>query len=124
MKEHDKKLGLHKKYKNYRNLLSTLIKQSKHKYFNKYFEDNCNNMRNTWKGRKNMLTLSIFISDVPRTLSVNDVTTSNPCDIETLLTIISLLLLQKKQSKTSNTLINTILIIWVIIVKIVLYPPH
>ena len=111
MKEHDKKLGLHKKYKNYRNLLSTLIKQSKHKYFNKYFEDNCNNMRNTWKGRKNMLTLSIFLSDVPRTLSVNDVTTSNPCDIETLLTIISLLLLQKKQSKTSNTLINTILII-------------
>ena len=34
MKDHDKKIELHKKYKNHRNLLSTLIKQSKHKYLN------------------------------------------------------------------------------------------
>ena len=81
MKNHDKKLELHKKYKNHRNLLSTLIKQSKHKYFNKYFEDNCNNMKNTWKGIKNIITLNNFSSDVPRTLPVIDVTTSNPCDI-------------------------------------------
>ena len=40
MKDHDKKNELHKKYKNHRNLLSTLIKQSKHKYLNKYFENN------------------------------------------------------------------------------------
>ena len=47
MKDHDKKLELHKKYKNHRNLLSTLIKQSKHKYFNKHFEDNWNNIKST-----------------------------------------------------------------------------
>ena len=29
MKDHDKKLELHKKYKNHRNLLSSPIKQSK-----------------------------------------------------------------------------------------------
>ena len=79
MKDHDKKLELRKKYKNHVNLLSTLIKQSKHKYFNKYFEDIWNNMKNTWKGMKNIITLNDLSSDVPRTLSVNDV--NNPCDI-------------------------------------------
>ena len=58
MKGHDKKLELHKKYKNHRNLLSTLIKQSKHNYFNKYFEDNWSNMKNNWKGIKNIITLN------------------------------------------------------------------
>ena len=50
MKDHDNKLELHKEYKNHRNLLSNLTKQSKHKYFNKYLEDNWNNMKNTSKG--------------------------------------------------------------------------
>ena len=52
MEDPDKKLELHKKYKNHRDLLSTLIKQSKHKYFNKYFEGYWNFMNNTWKGIK------------------------------------------------------------------------
>ena len=54
MKDHEKKHELHNKYENHTNLLSTLIRQSKYKYFNKYFEDNQNNMKNTWKGRKNI----------------------------------------------------------------------
>ena len=96
MKDHDIKLELHKKYKNHRNLLSTLIKQSKHNYFNKYFEDNWNNMKNTWKGIKNIITLNNLSFDVPRTFSVN-VTITNPCDIaNTSLTIISLLLPKNK----------------------------
>ena len=74
------------------------------KYFNKYFEDNWNNMKNTWKGINN------FLSEVRRTFSINDITTSNPCDIantfNNYFTSIA-----KKQMKISNTLINTILII-------------
>ena len=74
------------------------------KYFNKYFEDNWNNMKNTWKGINN------FLSEVRRTFSINDITTSNPCDIantfNNYFTFIA-----KKQMKTSNILINTILII-------------
>ena len=81
MKDHDKKLELHKKYKNHRNLLSALIKQSKHNQFNKYFEDNWNNMKNTQNEIKNIITLNNLSSDVPRTPSVNDVTISNPYDI-------------------------------------------
>ena len=81
MKDHGKKLELHKKYKNHRNLLLTLIKQSKHNQFNKYFEDNWNNMKNTQNEIKNIITLNNLSSDVPRTPSVNDVTISNPYDI-------------------------------------------
>ena len=38
-------------------------------------------MNNTFKGIKNIINLNNFLSDVPRTISVNDATTSNPCDI-------------------------------------------
>ena len=110
MKGSDKKLKFHKKYKNHRNLLSTLIKQNKHKYCNKYSEDNWNNLKNTWNGIKNIITLNNLSSDVPRTLSVNDVTTSNPCDTANTFNNY-FTSIDKKQRKTSSTLINTILII-------------
>ena len=38
-------------------------------------------MKNTSKGIKNVITLSNVSSDVTRTLSVNDVTIRDPCDI-------------------------------------------
>ena len=37
----------HKEYKDYRNMLSTILKQSKTNYYN-YFEANWNNIKNTW----------------------------------------------------------------------------
>ena len=109
MKDHEKKLELHNNYKNHRNLLSTLIKQSKHKYFNKYFEDNWNNMKNTWKGIKNIITLNNLSSDAPRTLSVNDVTIMTLVVLPTSLTIISVQL-RKKQRITSINFINILII--------------
>ena len=38
-------------------------------------------MKNTWKRIQKITTLNNLSSDVPRTLSVNDVTISDPCDI-------------------------------------------
>ena len=38
----------HTKYKKYRNLLSALMKKSKQVYYDKYFERNWNNIKNTW----------------------------------------------------------------------------
>ena len=49
-------------YKNYRNLLSTLIKKSKQAYYNKYFETNWNNIKNTWKGIKSLISLKSVAS--------------------------------------------------------------
>ena len=44
-------------YKSYRNMISTLLKQSKKNYHDKYFKDNINNMKNTWKGIKFIISL-------------------------------------------------------------------
>ena len=38
----------HTNYKKYRNLLPTLMKKSKQAYYDKYFERNWNNIKNTW----------------------------------------------------------------------------
>ena len=63
---------------------------------NKYFEGNWNNIKNSWKGIKNIITLNNLSYDVPRTLSVN-VTISDPCDIANTLTIISVQLPKKQR---------------------------
>ena len=44
------KAECHEKYKEYRNLPSTLLKERKQIYYTKYFESNWNNIRNSWKG--------------------------------------------------------------------------
>ena len=44
------------KYKQYRNLLPTLLKESKRSYFTNYFQNNLNNLKSTWKGIKNLIS--------------------------------------------------------------------
>ena len=62
----------HTKYKKYRNLLSTLMKKSKQAYFDKYFERNWNNIKNTWKGIKSLISLKTVASHVPVILSLDN----------------------------------------------------
>ena len=45
------------KYKQYRTLLSTLMKENKKSYFTNYFESNLNDLKKTWKGMKNLISL-------------------------------------------------------------------
>ena len=71
----------HLKYKNHRNLISTLSKRSKQNYCKKYFESNLNNSKSTWKGIKFIITMKNVISTVPRTLSHDENTITNPCEI-------------------------------------------
>ena len=54
------KAKLHLKYKNHRNLISTLLKRSKQNYYKKYFESNLNNSKNTWKGIKSIITIELL----------------------------------------------------------------
>ena len=49
------KEAFHTNYKKYRNLLATLMKKSKQAYYDKYFEKNWNNIKNTWKGIKPLI---------------------------------------------------------------------
>ena len=72
----------HNNYKKYRNLLSTFMKKSKQAYYDKYFETNWNNVKNTWKGIKFLISVKTVASSVPTVLSLgNDDTTTNPYDI-------------------------------------------
>ena len=71
----------HTNYKKYRNLLSTLMKKSKQAYYDKYFERNWNNIKNTWKGIKSFISLKTVAPNVPTVLSLdNGVTITNPYD--------------------------------------------
>ena len=72
----------HTNYKKYRNLLSTLMKKSKQAYYDKYFKGNWNNIKNTWKGIKSLISLKTAASNVPTVLSLdNGDTITNPYDI-------------------------------------------
>ena len=68
----------HTNYKKYRNLLSTLMKKSKQAYY----ERNWNNIKNTWKGIKSLISLKTVASSVPAVLSLdNGDTIANAYDI-------------------------------------------
>ena len=50
-------------------------------YYNHYFDINSNNIRNTWKGIKSILSIKPYPSDIPKILNTNDSTITNPVEI-------------------------------------------
>ena len=76
------KVEFHTNYKKYRKPLSALVKKSKQAYYDKYFERNWNNIKNTWKGIKSLISLKTVASNVPTVLSLdNGDTITSPNDI-------------------------------------------
>ena len=63
---------LHQKYKNYRNIIATLMKKSNQNYFAKYFESNIKNLKNTWKRIKSIILLKNSASSSPNLLNLNN----------------------------------------------------
>ena len=61
-KDPQTKAIFHKQYKTYRNLLSTLMKQRQQIYYTKNFENNWNNIKNTWKGIKTIISIKNITS--------------------------------------------------------------
>ena len=59
-KDSQTKETFHRQYKDYRNMLSTLLKNSKSNYYDQYFKANMSNIKNTWKGIKSIITINIF----------------------------------------------------------------
>ena len=70
---------LHQKY--YRNIIAILIKKSKQNYFSKYFESNIENLKNTWKGIKIIISLKNSASTSTNLLNFNNELTSGPLKI-------------------------------------------
>ena len=73
----------HTNHKKYRNILSTLMKKSsKQADYDKYFERNWNDIKNTWKGIKSLISLKNLYFSVPAVLSLdNGATITNPYNI-------------------------------------------
>ena len=71
----------HTNHKKCKNFLSTLVKKSKQAHYDKYFERKWNNIGNTWKGIKSLISLKTVASNVPTVLSPdNGDTITNPYD--------------------------------------------
>ena len=55
------------------------MKESKQAHYDKYFETNWNNIKDTWKGIKSLISLKTVASRVPTVLSLdNNDTITNP----------------------------------------------
>ena len=64
-KDPERKQSLHHRFKLYRNMLVTLVRKSKQNHFNKYFSDNVKNLRETWKGIKNIIQIKNNTDSLP-----------------------------------------------------------
>ena len=64
--------------KNFVNLASTIVKDTKKKYYIKYFKSNNPNIKNTQKGTKSIINLKSISSNFPRNFrkTKNNVTNS------------------------------------------------
>ena len=72
------KTELHIKRKSERNMLSTLMKKSKQNYFPRFFENNLKNLKNTWKGIKNIISMKTFSSNSPTLLTYQNENIDSP----------------------------------------------
>ena len=81
LKEPTLKNEAHTKYKLYRNMLATLLKRSKHTYFSSFFQNHINDLKNTWKGIKRIISLKDSTSRVPSTVIEDNISLTNPKDI-------------------------------------------
>ena len=81
LKDPEKKNEAHFVYKKYRNLISTILKESKRTYFTRYFQENLNDLKNTWKGIKKIICLKSSQSSLPTAITIKGKTIVHPTEI-------------------------------------------
>ena len=69
------------RYKQYRNLLSTLIKESIKSYFTNCFQSNLNDLKSTWEGIKNLIPLNELPNVAPSNIFDNGRSLAGPKEI-------------------------------------------
>ena len=80
LKEPTLKNEAHTKYKLSRNMLATLLKRSKR--FSSFFQNHVNDLKNSWKGIKRIISLKDSRSTVPSTIIEDNI---NLITLKTLL---------------------------------------
>ena len=76
------------------------MKKSKQNYSTKYFETNIENLKNTWKGIKCIISLNIFASSLPNVMNFSNELTSDPLKIANVFKNYFSSIGEKTQSKT------------------------
>ena len=72
---------LHLNYKTLRNQIVSLIRISKKLYFQKYFTENSNNIRKTWKGIKNIINIRNITHGQPSSMRIGKEISTDPSKI-------------------------------------------
>ena len=80
-KDPERKQLLNQRFKIYRNMLVTLIRKSKENHFNKYFSDNIKNLRETWKGIKNIIQTKSTINSLLTYILNKETSVTDPIQI-------------------------------------------
>ena len=81
MKDPCKRNESHIRYKQYRNLLSTLLKKSKQFYFTIFFQENIKDLKYMWRGIKKIISSNNSNHIFPIAITVNNETNTKPSDI-------------------------------------------
>ena len=68
-------------YKSYRNLLSTLLKRDKEKYFTNFFNKNIKDIKKTWKGIKTLVSMKQKNNDTPSLITKDEKYINDPASI-------------------------------------------
>ena len=82
------KSELSEKYKRYRNMIVTILKQSKKNYYSSYFLLNQSNIKKTWDGTRNLINVSKNRNFTPTKLIYNNETKVSNIDIAESLNIL------------------------------------
>ena len=71
----------HKNYESYRNLLSTLLKRAKEKYFTNFFNENIKDIKKIWKGIKSLVSMKQKNNDTPSLIIKDEKYINDPVSI-------------------------------------------
>ena len=79
------RLEMHQIYKTKRNLVTSQLRNSKKEYFNAFFEENQSNIKETWKGIRNLINVSKKSKSNINKIIENGKEITNPIEIADIL---------------------------------------
>ena len=99
----------HNSYKNYWNLLSTLLKRAKEKYFTNFFNENIKEIKKTWKGIKTLVSAKQNNNEAPSLITKDEKYINDPVSIantfNNFFTSITKIVQSKSNFQTNNSAI-------------------
>ena len=72
---------LHNQYRKLRNKITAIIRVSKKTHYKHYFAENCENIKKTWIGIKNIINIRTISANQPTSMLINGDLKCNPKDI-------------------------------------------